>query len=200
MRGAEGGVNLVLSEVGILYDFPEVGFVGGEALEDELFEGMLGCLNGGLTGLAVADEFGDHGVVSLTHGAGTVDAAVHAGASDLWLMVGSHLAWSRQEAVFGVLGVDTEFDGMTLEWNHLLGPAHLLTAGDADLLLHDVDAGAHFGHGMFHLDAGVHFQKVEVQVLVDDELHGASVFVAYALAEFHCGGQQLLALFFRQGG
>ena len=51
---------------------------------------------------------------------------------------------------------------MTLERNQLLGPAHFLATGDTDLFLHDVDAGAHLGNGMFHLDAGVYLQEKEV--------------------------------------
>ena len=45
-----------------------------------------------------------------------------------------------------------------------------LARGDADLLLDQVDAGDHFGHRMLDLNAGVHFDEVEVAVLIDDEL------------------------------
>ena len=37
-----------------------------------------------------------------------------------------------------------------------------LAGGDADLRLDQVDAGDHFGHGMLDLDAGVHFDEVEI--------------------------------------
>ena len=57
--------------------------------------------------------------------------------------------------------------------------------GDADLRLDQVDAGDHFGHRMFDLDAGVHFDEVEVVVLVDDELDGAGVGVVGRLDQPH---------------
>ncbi len=40
--------------------------------------------------------------------------------------------------------------------------------GDADLLVHEVDAGDHLGHGMLDLDAGVHLDEVELAVLVEE--------------------------------
>ena len=49
---------------------------------------------------------------------------------------------------------------------------------DLDLAAHDVDAGDHFGDGVFHLDARVHFDEVPlVGVGVDQELDCAGVVV-----------------------
>src|SRR3712207_8614617 len=42
------------------------------------------------------------------------------------------------------------------------------SGGDADLLVHEVDAGDHLGHRMLHLDAGVHLDEVELAVLVQE--------------------------------
>ena len=44
--------------------------------------------------------------------------------------------------------------------------------GDADLLEDEIDAGDHFGHRMLDLDAGVHFDEIELAVLVE-KLDGA---------------------------
>jgi hypothetical protein len=55
--------------------------------------------------------------------------------------------------------------------------------GDADLLLHDVDAGDHLGDGMLHLHAGIHFDEEEFAVLVQ-ELEGTRAAVADLAAGF----------------
>ena len=39
---------------------------------------------------------------------------------------------------------------------------------------------------MLYLQAGVHFQKVEVSVLVDQELDGAGAFVVAGQSRFDC--------------
>ena len=58
-----------------------------------------------------------------------------------------------------------------------LAEAQLLPGGDADLLLHDVDAGRHFGHRMLDLDPRVHLDEEELVVLVQ-ELEGAGAAIA----------------------
>ena len=50
--------------------------------------------------------------------------------------------------------------------------------GDPDLRLHDVDAGDRFGNRMLHLNAGVHFDEVQLAVLIHQELDGSRVGVA----------------------
>ena len=54
--------------------------------------------------------------------------------------------------------------------------AQLLAGGDADLFLHDVDAGDHFGHRMLDLHARVHLDEVELAVFVQEfERAGAEI-------------------------
>ena len=55
---------------------------------------------------------------------------------------------------------------------------------DENLGAYNVDAGDHFGNGMFHLDAGVDFDEEEfVGVNIDQEFDGASVAVACRLRQ-----------------
>src|SRR5438309_10168664 len=49
----------------------------------------------------------------------------------------------------------------------LLPHGQPLACGDADLLLDDIDTSDHFGHGMFDLDACVHFDEVELTFFVE---------------------------------
>ena len=51
--------------------------------------------------------------------------------------------------------------------------------GDADHLFHQIDAGDQLGHRMFDLQAGVHFQEVEIARPVDDEFDGAGAGIAH---------------------
>ena len=57
-----------------------------------------------------------------------------------------------------------------------------LAARDADLPLHQVDAGHHLGDRMLDLQARVHLEEVERAVVVEQELDGAGVGVADRLA------------------
>ena len=58
-----------------------------------------------------------------------------------------------------------------------LAEAQLLARGDADLLLHDVDAGDHLGDRVLDLHARVHLDEEELVVLVQ-ELEGAGAAIA----------------------
>ena len=75
----------------------------------------------------------------------------------------------------------------------------LFARGDADLLLHDVDAGDHFGHRVLDLDAGVHLDEVELAVLVE-ELEGAGAAVADLAAGLGAAFADLVAQFRGQVG
>ena len=59
----------------------------------------------------------------------------------------------------------------------------LLTGGNADLQVHQVESGDQFGDRMFHLQARVHLEEVEVALLVNQELDGAGVGVVGGLRD-----------------
>ena len=98
----------------------------------------------------------------------------------------------RGHEVVGVFGVDAAFDGMAPELDVLLLEAELFAGGDAYLLLHDVDAGDHFGDRMFDLHAGVHFDEEELAVLVQ-ELERARAAIADLAAGFGAAFADLVA-------
>ena len=50
----------------------------------------------------------------------------------------------------------------------LLRDRQTAAGGDADLLAHEVDAGDRFGDRMLDLQAGVHFDEIELAVLVEE--------------------------------
>jgi hypothetical protein len=79
----------------------------------------------------------------------------------------------RQEVAIRVLGIEPALDRPAVQPDVVLRKRQLLAGGDADHLLDEVDAGDQLGDRMLHLQAGVHFQEVEIAVLVDDELDRA---------------------------
>jgi len=58
-----------------------------------------------------------------------------------------------------------------------------VAARHAELLLHEIDAPHHLRDGVFDLQARIHLQKIEVPVLVDDELDRAGTVVTNGLGE-----------------
>src|SRR5690606_28592177 len=88
----------------------------------------------------------------------------------------------RNHAVQGreavrVLGIDAAFDGMDVEMDVVLPDGEAAAGGDADLLVHEVDAGDRLRHRMLDLQARVHFDEIELAVLVE-ELDGAGARIA----------------------
>src|SRR3954469_4551793 len=57
---------------------------------------------------------------------------------------------------------------MAAQRDVFLPEAELLARRDAYLLLHEVDAGDHFGHRVLDLDARVHLDEVKLAVLVEE--------------------------------
>ena len=62
-----------------------------------------------------------------------------------------------------------------------------LAHGHEELQPDEVRPGDHLGHGVFHLEAGVHLDEVEAALLVHQELHGAGVHVPGGLGDGHGG-------------
>ena len=91
-----------------------------------------------------------------------------------------------------MLGVDPALDGVAFDLDLGLPHGERIARGDADLLVHEIDAGDHFRHRVLDLDAGVHLDEEELPVLVQELdrarslvaelLHGAGDHSADALA------------------
>ena len=115
----------------------------------------------------------DHRVVEHRDLRALVDAGVDAYARPRWRPVAGQAADGGQEVAVGILGVDACLDGPAGELHLVLGEGQLLAGGDADHLLDQVQPRHHLGDRVLHLQAGVHLEEVEVEVLVDDELDRA---------------------------
>ena len=82
------------------------------------------------------------------------------------------------EVAVRVLGVDPALDGVAAQVLAVALEGERLARGDADLLLHQVEAGDHLGDRVLDLDARVHLHEVERPVRVEQELDGAGAYVA----------------------
>src|SRR5215469_15616417 len=65
--------------------------------------------------------------------------------------------------------------------------------GNLDLLVHDVSTDYEFSNRVLHLKPSIHFQKVEVAGLIDEEFNGAGVKIAGGPGDAHCSLAHLAA-------
>ena len=71
-----------------------------------------------------------------------------------------------------ILGVDPYLDHMAASrWQHF--DAQRLAGGDANLLLHEIDAVEHLRDGVLYLNARVHLHEVVRSILVEQHLDRA---------------------------
>src|SRR5436190_2552891 len=85
--------------------------------------------------------------------------------------------WREGRRIFGI---NAAFDGMAGKDNVALLILELGTGGDANLLLHQIEAGQHLGHRMLDLQAGIHLNEIEFDILVK-EFDGADALIAELL-------------------
>ena len=83
-----------------------------------------------------------------------------------------------------------------LKWMSLCEMLQRFAHRDHDLLAHEVDAGDFFGDRMLDLDALVHFQEIEIAVVVDDEFDRAGVGVMGDFGDAHGGFAHFFAQIF----
>ena len=60
----------------------------------------------------------------------------------------------------------------------------LLARRDPDLQMHQIESGGQLGDRMFHLQPRIHFQEVEILLLVDQEFHRAGIGIVGRLRHF----------------
>ena len=82
----------------------------------------------------------------------------------------------REESVGRILARDATLDRPTARLGDL-AEVQRFTSGDAELPLHQVDSHHQLGDRMFHLDAGIHLEEIELAVLREQELTGPRVHV-----------------------
>src|SRR5579884_442427 len=149
---------------------------GGAHAEYLVFvEGAAQAVDGLLAVPAPDDELGEQGVVEERDAQAIVEAAVNAHTRAGWLLQGQHGAGGRQEAVGRVFRRDTGLDSRAAKLYLLLRERERQPGGDAELLLHKINAGAQFGHGMLDLDTGVDFQKIEVAIRPQQEFGSSGI-------------------------
>jgi hypothetical protein len=119
--------------------------------------------------------------------------------------VGGDLAVVRDEVVFGILGGDAALQGVGadadvgLRRHAALGRADARAVGDADLRLHQVDAGRALGDRVLDLDARIHLDEIAAAAVgVLQEFDRAGVVIVRGAADGERRGAQLLALRRRQ--
>ena len=117
--------------------------VGGQAHHLRLCQGLIEQGQSLLAGVAVHNEFGHHGVVIGADGVALAHAIVKAHCAAFeggvgWLFVNLQLASGRQEIVVGVFGANARFNSVAREFDLVLLEGQRLTAGHAQLPLHQV--------------------------------------------------------------
>ncbi len=145
---------------------------------------------------AMDDELADHGVVIGRDGVAAVYCAVEPYAQTAGGVEGVDTA-RRGGEIVRVFGVDADFDAVAAEADVLFLDREGQAGGDPDLLGDEVNAGEHFGHGVFDLNARIHLHEIKLAVFVE-KLDGACADIAEAA--HRVGGQRadFLALFGRQ--
>src|SRR5687768_13950423 len=121
---------------------------------------------------SLTDDLGDHRIVVGRHGVAGVDVRIEAHAISSRRMERHDAPGRWLEVAIRVFRIDAALDHVSAKRRKFVY-AERMSRGDADLLLHEVDAGEHLGDGVLHLDAGVHLHEVERSVLVEQHLDRA---------------------------
>ena len=156
-----------LDETRIRHQFTVQGNVGLDALDHHFRERDTHAGNRLLAVRPVGDHLADHRIIVRGHEIARVRVRVDAYARAARGVPRRDPSRGGREAK-GILGVDPALHGMTLQNHILLSQAQLLAGGNPDLFLHQVDPGDHLCDRMFHLDARVHLDEVELAVLVEE--------------------------------
>ncbi len=141
--------------------------VGIDSFHDRLRQCSAHAGHRLLAGIAVHNDLADHGVVVRRHKVVGVHMRIYTHTRAARRVPHSDASRRRDELV-RILGIHPALDGVTAHFNLALGKRQLLAGSHHDLRLHDIDARHHFSDRMLHLNTGVHFNKVELTVFVEE--------------------------------
>src|SRR5690606_20386628 len=141
--------------------------IGLDAFDHHLGQRDLHATYRLFAGIAISNDFADHGVVMRRYEIAGIDVRIHADAGAAGRMPGLDAARGRRK-LERIFRIDAALDRVALDFNVALAVAQLFAGSDADLLLHDVHPGDHLGHRMFDLNAGVHLDEVELFVFIQE--------------------------------
>ena len=123
------------------------------------------------------DQLADQTVVVRRDGITVIERRIHADTQATGRMVGGHFAGAGRK-VRQTLGVDSNLDGMAVDFQIFLFERQRHTRGDADLFPHQILPKNRLGDWVFHLQTGVHFDEIELAILIE-EFDGARTGVAH---------------------
>ena len=189
--------HFTLGEAFFGHHLAQVVEVAGDAVQAGFAQGFLQLADGLSARVGMNDQLGDHRVVEGRDFAAGADPAVDAHVVRE-VHIGEH-ARAGLEVLQRVFGVDPYFDGSALRSAVQRGPVQRIACGHAQHAFDQIQAGDHLGDRVLDLQAGVHFEEVEVVAGgVVDEFHGAGAAILHRLAQLHGGGVQAFAGGLRQ--
>ena len=150
-------------------------------------------LNGFGTGCAVDNQLGNHRIVEGRNLAPFLNPSVDPQVVSKTQML--QRAGCRQEAPGRVFGIEPGFHRPAIDGQFVLFERQRLASGNPQLPFNQIDPGDLFGHGVFHLQTGVHFHEpdpVRAQACagVGDELDRAGALIVDRLGRADgCGAE-----------
>ena len=160
------------------------GIVGGDALDDETLQRDLHAPTGLFAVAPLTDQLRQERIVVRRDRVTRVDMRVEAHARTPGRMERDNAPGDGWKSRAG----SSAFTRHSMTWprrRRQRRDRQRQPRGHADLLLHEIDAGQHLGHGMLDLDAGVHLHEVVRPVSVQQHLDRARADVVDRLGALH---------------
>jgi len=167
----EGGGRFARCKSGMPQAGQQKSLVGGNAESLGLFEAANQLAARFITGRAVADQLGDHGIVEWRNLRAGLQGVLDPNPARH--LPQRHPAGLRHEVQRRILRTQPHLDRMPGEGDVVLLQSKRLAAGDAQLQFDQIEPGDRFGDGMLHLQACVHFHEIEGAAAIEQEFQRA---------------------------
>ena len=179
MRRDEPGTELATDELRVFQQAGEQALIALHAQQHAVLHRPQQLAPGFFAGGAVGDDLAQHRVIERADCLAFDQAMVDPHAALQRRLPGGDAAGLWEKTLGRVFGVQAHFHGMAVELHLLLSQRQRQSFGDVQLPGHQIEAGDQFGHRVFHLQPGVHLQKVKLPARIQQELHGASADVIH---------------------
>jgi len=177
------GVNFSAKEIRLGENAAEKACVDFNTCDSVLLESTAQASDGFFAAVAPGDQLAQQRIVIHWNGPAFVDAFIEANAGATGRMARKNFSGRREKIIVWIFGVEPHFHGVAARRDGLPGKRQTMAGGDGDLQLHQIEPRDLLRDGMLDLKTRVDFQKIKIEMGIDEEFDGARVDVSAGARE-----------------
>ena len=178
--------NITLAELRVINHMPQELPVMRQSFDHIPVKPCPQMIQRRITGCAVTNNLGNHRIIIDRNLTGFVNTAINADTGHIFRFpITGELANRWQESSRWVFGIKPDFHRPAFRGNSILFERQFFASGNTNHPFHQINIINQLSHRMFHLQAGIHFQKIKILIRANNKLNRASRLILHRFSQLN---------------